>query len=208
MGGHTKRVSCLLFHMNVLLSGGHDQEVRMWQQDAQTRAWNCTHTIKDSTVGAVHKLVILPSSPTTLFIGGSSGVAMCNLQSLQIGKIMPPVRHVADILVYEGHLIVAYSDGSLRIFDSEGLVKKELSPNTTAGQILSLGGLPSGPRVVITHHRGQVSTITLPDFEFKIHFQAFDGGRIECNHCVTDQGLFLLGHSSGAMQLWQRAPPG
>lgn len=204
--GHTKKVTCLLVHESVLMSGSADQEVRLWQMDPASKAWNCTHTIKDSTPGAVHKLQVLG---TNLVIGGSNGVAMCSLQTLQVSKLLPPIKFVADFLEFQGHLVAAYADGGLRVFDAEGTLKSELQATHTAGPIMAMGGLASGPRIVCTHSRGQVSTIVLPNFEFKLQFQAFDAGRIESVHCEQSgsQGLFLLGHQNGTLQLWQRIPP-
>jgi len=199
--GHTGRVSAMLIHENVLISGSADQEVRLWQFDAPSKNFHCTHTIKD-TPGAVHKLMVMGPN---LIIGGSNGVAICGLQSLTVSKILPPVKFVADFLEFQGHLIVAYSDGTLRVFDAEGTLKAELKP-TPAGSIIAIAGLESGPRVVCTHSKGKVSTVVLPSFEHKLHYQAFEGGRVESIMCAPD-GIFLLGNSSGALQLWQRMPP-
>eukprot|EP00927_Polykrikos_kofoidii_P060477 TRINITY_DN55443_c0_g1_i1.p1 TRINITY_DN55443_c0_g1~~TRINITY_DN55443_c0_g1_i1.p1 ORF type:complete len:423 (+),score=50.53 TRINITY_DN55443_c0_g1_i1:60-1328(+) len=202
--GHTKRVNCLLIHENVLISGGGDEELRLWQMDPATKKFSCTHTVKDSTPGAIHKLAVMG---TNLVIGGSNGVAMCSLKTLVVDKLLPPIKFVSDFLEFQGHLIVAYSDGNLRVFDGEGGLKKELKPISDGASILSIAGLESGPRVICTHARGQVSTIVLPDFEFKLQFQAFEFGRVESVLCAGHDGIFVLGHQSGNLQLWQRVPP-
>eukprot|EP00929_Paragymnodinium_shiwhaense_P108925 TRINITY_DN75287_c0_g1_i1.p1 TRINITY_DN75287_c0_g1~~TRINITY_DN75287_c0_g1_i1.p1 ORF type:complete len:415 (-),score=91.79 TRINITY_DN75287_c0_g1_i1:195-1439(-) len=201
--GHRKKVSAIILHENVLISGGFDQEVRLWQMDPNTKAFACTHTIKDGTPGSINRLTVLGSS---LFIGGQNGIAICNLQSLTINKIIPPVKHVSDFLQFQGHLVASYTDGTLRVFNAEGELQKELK-ESGAGAVVSMAGLESGPRIVCTHNRGQVSTIELPVFEFKLQFQPFENGRIETVTCAGHDGIFLIGHQNGALQLWQRLPP-
>lgn len=198
--GHTRRVTALIVHQNVLISGSADREVRLWQMNPSTKSFSCTHTISDSMPGAIHRLHVLGGH---LFIGGMSGLAMLNLASLTVTKILPPTKSVADFLEFQGHLVVAYSDGGLRIFDAEGTLKTDRQP-LAAGPILALGGLESGPRVLVGHARGQVSTIMLPSFEFKTQFQALEENRVESIRCAGHDGIFLLGSQNGTLQLWQR----
>lgn len=201
--GHTKAVRAMLIHEGILITGGQDETIRLWSFDAASKRFNPTHTIKDGLPGEVRKLKVMGGA---LVIGGSNGVAMCNLQTLTVAKILPPIKFVADFLEYEGHLIVAYNDGSMRVFDAEGNLKKENQP-TAAGQILSMGGLESGPRVVCTHNHGKMSIVDLPSFEPRLHWQAFEGGRVESVMCAGHDGLFMVGHQHGNLQLWQRAAP-
>lgn len=200
LSGHNRRVTALLIHQGVLVSGSADREVRLWQMDQASKVFTCSHTIADSMPGAISRLHVLGDH---LFVGGVSGLAMCNLTSLKVTKLLPPTRAVADFLEFQGHLIVAYSDGGLRIFDAEGTLKSEMKP-LEAGPILSLAGLESGPRVLCGHSRGQVSTILLPSFEYKTHFQALAGHRVESIFCAGHDGIFLLGSQDGTLQLWQR----
>mmetsp|Transcript_80200 Transcript_80200/g.243365 ORF Transcript_80200/g.243365 Transcript_80200/m.243365 type:complete len:251 (-) Transcript_80200:3-755(-) len=152
--GHTRRVTALLVHQNVLISGAADREARLWQMDPATKVFNCTHTISESMPGSINRLHVLGQH---LFVGGVSGLAMCNLASLTVTKILPPTKSVADFLEFQGHLIVAYSDGGIRIFDEEGTLKTDLKP-LAAGPILSIGGLESGPRVLVGHAKGQAGS--------------------------------------------------
>jgi len=198
--GHSRRVNHLLLHQSVLISGSADKDVRLWQVTPGSNAFSCTHTISESMPGAINRLHVLGEH---LFVGGVSGLAMCNLTSLTVTKILPPTKSVADFLEFQGHIIVAYTDGSLRIFDAEGTLKSDVRP-LAAGPIVSIGGLDSGPRVLVGHAKGQVSTITLPDFQFKTQFQAILGSRVETIRCVGHDGLFLLGFSNGTLHLWQR----
>jgi len=198
--GHSRKVTALLVHAGVLISGSADKDVRLWQTTPGSNAFSCTHTISESMPGPINRLYVLGEH---LFVGGVSGLAMCNLQNLTVTKILPPTKPVADFLEFQGHIIVAYTDGSLRVFDPEGTFKSGVKP-LPAGPIVSLGGLDSGPRVLVGHAKGQVSTITLPNFEFKTQFQALLGSRVEAIRCVGHDGLFLLGFSNGTLQLWQR----
>lgn len=201
--GHTRRVTSMLIHQNVLVSGSNDREVRLWQYDPATKTFNCTHTISESMPGSISKLHVLGGN---LFVGGMNGIAVVNLETLIVTKLLPPTKPVADMLEFQGHLIVAYTEGSLRIFDTEGNLKSETKP-LAAGPVLALAGLDSGPRVLCGHARGQVSTIMLPSFEFKTHFQALDGWKVESILCAGHDGIFLLGAQDGSLQLWQRVAP-
>lgn len=199
--GHKRRVTAMLVHQNILITGAADREVRLWQFDAATSTFRCTHTLADGMPGPIFRLCVLGEH---LFVGGHNGIAMVHLASLTATKQLPPNRPIADFLEFQGHVIVAYSDGSLRIFDPQGTMKSEL-PTLAAGPILSLAGLESGPRVLCGHNRGQISTITLPSFEFKTHFQALAGPKkVESILCANQDGIFLIGAFDGTLQLWQR----
>lgn len=198
--GHTRKVTSIILHQNVIISGSTDREVRLWQMDPNTKQFACTHTISESMPGPIAKLCVLG---TNLFVGGMNGIAVVNLESLTVTKLLPPTKSVADFLQFQGHLIVAYSDGSLRIYDQEGTLKQETKP-LAAGPLVSLGGLELGPRLLCGHARGQVSTIVLPDFAFKTQFQALDGYKVDSILCAGHDGIFLLGSQDGSLQLWQR----
>jgi WD40 repeat protein len=200
MAGHRRRVTALLVHQGILISGSADREVRLWQMDAATKKFNCTHTVSESMPGAITKLVVLGGN---LFVGGISGLAMCSLTSLAVTKLLPPTKAVADILEFQGHAIVAYQEGGLRVFDAEGTLKSEMKP-LAAGPIQAIAGLESGPRVLVGHSRGQVSTIVLPSFDFSTQFQAVEGRKIESLMCAGHDGIFMLGTQDGTLQLWQR----
>jgi len=198
--GHSRRVNALLVHQSVLISGSADKDVRLWQMTPGSNGFSCTHTISESMPGAINRLHVIGEH---LFVGGVSGLAMCNLTSLSVTKILPPTKSVAAFLEFQGHIIVGYADGSLRIFDAAGTLKTDLKP-LAAGPIVALGGLESGPRVLVGHAKGQVSIITLPSFEFKTQFQAILGSRVEAIQCAGHDGIFLLGFSNGTLHLWQR----
>lgn len=198
--GHTRRVTALIVHQNVLISGGADREVRLWQSNDAAKTFTCTHTVSESIPGAISSLHVLGNH---LFVGGMNGLAMLDLTSLVVTKLLPPTKSVSAMLEFQGHVIVAYTEGNLRIFDAEGLLKSEAKP-FAAGPIISLAGLESGPRVLCGHSRGQVSTIMLPSFEFKTQFQALEGNKVERIMCAGHDGIFLLGSQDGTLQLWQR----
>merc|ERR1712187_992524 len=127
-----------------------------------------------------------------LFVGGMSGISMLDLKSLQVKMVLPPTKSVADMLEFQGHIIVAYVDGGLRIFNAQGEVKSDVKP-LAGGSIVRLAGLESGPRVLCGHSRGQMSTITLPSFEFKTQFQALVRNKVESLLCAGHDGIFLVG---------------
>ncbi|CAE7192866.1 ZFWD3 [Symbiodinium natans] len=201
--GHRKRVTTLVVHQGVLMSGSYDGEVRLWQMDPATKQFKCTHTLEESLPGSISKIHVLGNY---LFVGGQYGLALLDLTSLKVAKLLPPTKAVADMLEFQGHVIVAYSEGQLRIFDAEGTLKSETSLD--AGPILKLAGLESGPRVVCGHARGQVSLITLPSFEFKAEFQALQGQKVDSLLCAGHDGIFLIGSQDGGLQLWQRVEGG
>jgi len=201
--GHRRSVQTMLVHHNVLITGAVDREVKLWQMDAATSSFNCTHTLKESIPGPVSKLHVLGNN---LFVGGMDGLAVVNLETLTVSNILPPQKPVADMLEFQGHIIVAYSEGSLRIFDADGKLKNETKP-LVAGPLLSLAGLESGPRVLCGHAKGHVSTITLPTFEYRTNFQALDACKVESILCAGHDGIFLLGAQDGTLQLWQRVGP-
>jgi WD40 repeat protein len=201
--GHAKRVQAIIQHQGIIISGGADREVRLWQMDPNTKVFNCSHTLTDSMPGAINALYVLGDN---LWVGGMSGIAMCSLSTLKVTKLLPPVKQVTSFLEFQGHVVAGYGDGTLRVFDAEGTMKSEM-PALGAGTITSIAGLDSGPRLLCGHAHGQVSTIILPDFAFKLQFQAMLETSVESVMCPGQDGLFLLGSKNGNLQLWQRMGP-
>merc|ERR1712060_382271 len=131
--------------------------------------------------GPVNKMHVLNGA---LFVGGMNGIAVVKLDTLSVTKLLPPTtKPVADMLEFQGHVIVAYTEGSLRIFDGEGNLKSEMKP-LAAGAVCTLAGLESGPRVLCGHANGKVSTIVLPDFAFRLDFQAMERTKVETILCA------------------------
>lgn len=198
--GHSKRVSCLLAHQHVLLSGASDGVIRCWQMDPGSQTFGCTHSIAEGISGAVSAIAVLGER---LWVGGSSGIAIIELAILKVSKQVPPKKFVAGLLAFEGHMIVVYADGSVCIFDASGEQKHSQAP-LPAGPVLSVAGLESGPRVLCGHAKGQVSSITLPMFHLKKHWQALQRCKVQTLCCAGHDGIFILGAENGTLQLWQR----
>merc|ERR1719330_1108757 len=100
-------------------------------------------------------------------------------------------------------MIVAYSDGSLSIFDATGNPKHTQQP-LPAGPVLCVAGLESGPRMLCGHAKGQVSSITLPMFQLKRSWQGMERCKVMSLCCAGHDGIFILGAENGTLQLWQR----
>lgn len=199
-GGHKKRVAALLLHEHVLISGGHDTTVKMWQAGQGPQPFVCTHSVSDSLPGAVQCLQVLGNK---LWVGGTSGVVLVELTTLRAEKQLLPKKFVAGFLLFEGHMIVAYADGSCIIFDPEGNQKMEQQP-LPQGAVIGMVGLESGPRVLLGHSKGQVSSIGLPMFDCKKAWQAFEKCKVMSMCTAGHDGIFLLGGENGNLQLWQR----
>jgi len=78
--GHMKRVMAIIQHQGILMSGGLDREVRLWQMDPNSKQFNCTHTLTESIPGPVTCLKVLGSNLwvessifTSTVVGGLSG---------------------------------------------------------------------------------------------------------------------------------------
>lgn len=198
---HKKRVSALLTHEHVLMSGGADNTVRMWQASpGGPQPFICTHSVSEGIPGAVQHMSVLGSN---LWVGGTTGVSLVNLTNLQAAKQLQPKKLVAGFLQFEGHMIVAYADGSCCIFDAEGNRKMQQNP-LSPGPVHCMAGLDSGPRVLLGHSKGQVSCVGLPMFDFKLWWQAYAKCKVASMACAGHDGIFLLGGESGSLQLWQR----
>lgn len=73
-----------------------------------------------------------------------------------------------------------------------------------AGPVTCISGLESGPRILCGHAKGQVTSVTLPMFQMKTYWQAFDRTKINCMACAGHDGIFIMGAENGSVQLWQR----
>lgn len=193
-------MTALLIHENILISGAHDEEVRLWQHQSEGNRFHCINTIKDN-IGQVNCLQVLG---TKLFVGTMSGIRIIDLGNLSVQPgVLPPTRSVSSFMLYENHLVVSYGNGGTQILDAQGQ-KKMLNDPTEFGSMTDMAGLESGPRVICGHGNGGVSVIELPSFDVKVQFQALEGrDSIETVTACPD-GLFLLGSKLGTLQLWQR----
>jgi len=198
--GHTKRVSCLLTHEHVLISGSTDGNVRFWQLDPGSQTFVCTHTISEGISGSINCLSILDQG---LWVGGTSGVSLVELATLKVALQVQPKKFVAGLLQFTGHMIVVYSDGSVCIYNALGQ-QTHSQPPLPAGPVMCVVGLDSGPRVLCGHAKGQVSSITLPMFQLKKCWQALERCKVQCLCCAGHDGIFLVGAENGTLQLWQR----
>ncbi|CAE7498187.1 ZFWD3 [Symbiodinium necroappetens] len=198
--GHTKRVACLMTHQHVLLSGASDGSVRCWQMNVHSQTFECTHAIDEGISGAVTSLSVLGEG---LWVGGTSGVALVELATLKVVKHLEPRRFVSGLLQFDGHMIVVYADGSMCIFDGLGAMKHK-QPALPAGPVLCIAGLESGPRVLCGHAKGQISSISLPDFVLKKYWHALERCKVQTLCCAGHDGIYVLGAENGTLQLWQR----
>lgn len=198
---HSKRASCLKVHHHVLMSGSSDGSVRLWQADASGLNFACTNTITEGISSGITCLAVLAEH---LWVGGTSGVAVVELASLRVVSQIQPKKFVAGFQEFQGHMIVAYADGQVCIFDQGG-VKKHDQPPLEVGPILSVGGLECGPRFLCGHAKGQVSSIQLPNFTHRTSWQALERAKVQSMCCAAGQdGIFLLGAENGNLQVWQR----
>lgn len=197
---HTKRVNCLRVQEAVLISGGSDGSVRLWQADASGQNFSCTNTITEGLSSGVACLSVLAGH---LWVGGTSGVAVVELTSLRVVSQIQPKKFVAGFQEFQGHMIVAYADGQVCIFDAAGEKKHDQVAMDT-GPILSVAGLESGPRFLLGHAKGQVSSMILPAFTLKTCWQALEKCKVSSMCCTGQDGIFLLGAENGNLQVWQR----
>jgi len=200
MEGHTKRVSCLLTHQHVLLSGGADGSVRFWQMNPESQTFACTHNISEGISGNVSSLCVMNEF---LWVGGTSGVSIVELATLRVVAQLQPKKFVAGMLQFQGHMIAVYSDGAICIFDGAGK-QTHSQPPLPAGPILCVAGLESGPRLLCGHSKGQVSSITLPMMQLKKCYQTFERCKVQSMCCAGHDGIYLVGAENGTIQLWQR----
>lgn len=198
--GHSKRINCLLVHESVLLTGGSDNSVRCWQAAPPPQHFQCTHSIEQGIAGAVQALAVLAGK---LWVGGTSGLSIVELTTLRVEHQLGPRKWVAGLLIFEGHMIVAYADGCALIFDAGGIEKHNQAP-LPAGPVLCIAGLESGPRLLCGHAKGQVSSVVLPAFQLRKHWQALERCKIQCISCAGHDGIFVMGTENGSIQLWQR----
>mmetsp|Transcript_78616 Transcript_78616/g.163401 ORF Transcript_78616/g.163401 Transcript_78616/m.163401 type:complete len:383 (-) Transcript_78616:121-1269(-) len=198
--GHTKKVTTLLLHEQVLVSGSADNTLRFWQYDPNAQTFVCTHSLTQGIPGGVTCLAVLAQG---LWVGGTAGVALVELATLTVVLQVQPKRPVSGMLKFTDHMIVAYSEGSVKIFTALGVETHSQNP-LPAGHILCLAGLDSGPRVLCGHIKGQVSSITLPLFQLKQSWQTFARCKVQSICCTGHDGIFLVGAENGDLQLWQR----
>lgn len=202
LNGHNKRVSALIVHEHVMISGSADRTIRCWQA-GQSGLFSSTHVVDEDMPGSILCLCVVGDF---LWLGTTSGVALVDLKTLKVTSNLMPKKMVSGFVPYQGTAIVAYQDGSIIIYDDRG-VQKHSQPPLPGGPLHCIGGLTAGPRVLCGHGKGQVSSIILPSFDLKKYWQAFERCKVSAMCCSMD-GMFMLGGENGDLHLWQRDESG
>ena len=199
LSAHSKRCSTLLVHEAVLLSGGADASVKCWMMDPSTQMFNNTHSITEGLCGATNCLSVLDGH---LWVGGLSGISIIQMETFKVVHQVMPNKSVAGFLVFQGHIIVSYSDGTTCYFDTAGQQKHTLVP-LPSGPVLCIAGLETGPRLLCGHAKGQVSSVGLPMMDPRAYWQAFERCKVQSIACAGHDGIFIIGGENGALQIWQ-----
>lgn len=200
LSGHTQGVSAMLPHQSVLLSGSAEGAVRCWSFDSALGAFVNSHTVDDLIPGQVRCLTVMGSQ---LWVGGNEGITLVDLASLSRAVRIQPLKKVVGFLEFQAHMIAAYADGSMRVFDAAG-VETHAQKALAAGPLLCIAGLETGPRVLCAHARGNVSCIGLPAFELKCSWRVLADAAVRCVCSARHDGIFIIGGENGDLQVWQR----
>eukprot|EP00930_Biecheleria_cincta_P004279 TRINITY_DN105182_c0_g1_i1.p1 TRINITY_DN105182_c0_g1~~TRINITY_DN105182_c0_g1_i1.p1 ORF type:complete len:579 (+),score=118.84 TRINITY_DN105182_c0_g1_i1:25-1737(+) len=198
---HSKGVSAMLVHQEVLVTGGAEGAIHCWKEEKSTGSFVNTHSVESLIKMQVRCMAVACGR---LWVGGSRGVVCLDLETLSRAELIPPEKKVAGILEFQGHIIAMYSDGSSYVFDAAGKTKHSQGP-LAAGPVLCVAGLETGPRVLCGHINGKISALALPSFELQTSWQAAQFKcQVRCLESARQNGLFILGAENGDLQVWQR----
>jgi len=199
--GHTMKVSQIIVHSDVLISGSSDGTVRLWQKHPEQNQFGCSHVIKEGITGWVTCLRVLQLH---LWVGTTTGLSVVNLESLAVvGKLLPD-KYVTGFEVFQDHLIAVCQDGSAGIWDANGQEKLIQNP-LKAGPMSCV--CVKGDRLVFGHSKGQLSCMSLPDFTFKKEFPVLDRIKVRFLCPIENSPYFVLGGDNGNLQVWEKGDP-
>eukprot|EP00397_Hematodinium_sp_SG-2012_P029636 GEMP01031328.1.p1 GENE.GEMP01031328.1~~GEMP01031328.1.p1 ORF type:complete len:381 (+),score=76.26 GEMP01031328.1:133-1275(+) len=201
--GHDKRVTAIVAHEGIIISGSIDSSVKMWQLINGTFA--CVQTIQ---MAAEVRQLLVTTTPDAkvLWVGTSTGLFGLDLLNLQL----PPVRVVKEctmvvtcLMEYANHVLVGYKDGSLKCFDKKGATKHEMTAYPDCKHMSAFSVVSEGNRLICGFNDGRLSSISLPTFERRARWDAFDHVTTSCVRTCGADGYYLVGSQSGDLQLWQ-----
>lgn len=195
---HNGGVSSLLWHKDVLVSGGANGRVRFWKRDEQHATINKEFEIMEQMPGQVRCLDVHGEA---LWVGGSAGITIVELATLARFKKAGPKSKVNAFLSYQGHMIAAYGDGTVRVFNALSEVTHTQEP--IAGDIMCMVGIEEGPRVLLAHTSGALTSIELPSFAVRCTWKTSDL-LFRCLFSAGHNGIALFGSTIGDLQIWQR----
>lgn len=201
--GHTSRVTAILVHQGVIISGSFDSTVKLWKMEND--AFRCIQTVQMSA--QVRSMLVTKSENNiALWVGTSDGLFGLDLLNLQ----NPPVRVVKNcttaatcLLEYADHVLAGFRDGSLKCFDKNGALKHEMTPYPDCNSLASFTVVCEGNRLICGFNNGRMASFSLPTFERRARWDTFDRVKTSSVRSCGSDGYYMVASEAGELQLWQ-----
>jgi len=211
LSGHERTVTCLTVHLTpvgqpVLISASEDANIRLWVYNDSAGCFNNTHTL-NGQCGAVLSIQVLG---VLLWIGGDDGISILNLEKLEFHKEKinrDQGAFCGPFLHYKQHIIAAFRDGSVIVYDSDGghVFRKEQQgshKSNIASALVFHEGIKD--HLMLCGYRdGWVTAYDLPNFEARGSFVGVEGSDVTCILDLGVDGMFAVGGKQGDITLWQ-----
>jgi WD40 repeat protein len=195
---HNKEIYVFSAMGDILISCGWDGVVIFWDQQMQILK-------KFETGNPVKSGNLLGSN---FWAAGVLGVSVVGMNGI-IGSLPLKSPVMGLSIVSNTHAVVACLDGSLHVYDSNGLLTFETTLNSicndsktvTCSEITG-----NGKYLCLGQKNGIVKIIELPSFKCLASVEAFERHDVRCIKDVGINNLFLIGASNGSFSLWKIHP--
>jgi len=202
--GHGRGVSSFAFHSNVLVSGALDATVRLWTPNPQAGRFEACGQPLTNPTGPVNSMRVFNGS---LWVGADEGITCFDLSTLQAKGTIPSPVGVKEMLELEGHMLVAYKNGEVRIYDGNGgqihlhPPQGEHTSNTAVEMMMH--PFENKPMLLCGQEFGYTTVYDLPDFRPRGTFVAKNQSHITSIVDVKADGMFLTSGFHGDIMMWQ-----
>ncbi|KAF8822271.1 zinc finger (CCCH type) motif-containing protein [Cardiosporidium cionae] len=166
--GHDGAIYALIFIDHILISGGWDGQIKLWEFNGTAGRFNCVKTIQTGCkITCMRELSIPTVNPSetrrSLWVGGTI-LLIVDLSSLEVVRTLDLHEHVCVSLVkFKEAMVVGFAAGFLKIYSMSGEVM-----NTYYGSYLScLEGMlvQEVPILLYGTDKGYINTIKLPELK-------------------------------------------
>lgn len=202
--GHRRCVSSITTHSGVVITGSTDGTVRLWTADPAAGRFKLFGQPINNPSGPVSCVKVLGDA---LWVGGQQGVTCLDLGTMQPRGVLRSAAEVTQLMDFEGHMVAAYSNGEVKIFNASGVeafVHPALGEHrTNVACELMVHPTAQKPMLLCGQQYGYITAYDLPDFRARGSWCCRNNSDIRAILDTKAGGVFCTGGAQGDIMMWQ-----
>jgi len=166
--------------------------------------FQCAGQPLNNPTGAVSAVKVFNGG---LWVGAEQGITCFDLNTLQPKGTIPSTAGVAEMIEFEGYILVAFKNGEVRIFDGGGsqtyLHPPQGEHTTNTAVALMTHPFANKPMLLCGQQYGYVTVYDLPEFRPRGTFVSRERSDIRAIVDAKADGMFLTAGNQGDIMVWQ-----